>query len=75
MNPENETVADFEQIETQIVATARAIAGYYRELRKGMLPPELINHLVAEFARQWWTDFLGLNEQHVFIHHDPDGEE
>lgn len=74
MNQMNQDVADFEQIETDIVSTARAISGYYQELKKGKLPQELITHLTAEFARQWWTDALGLNEQHVFMHHE-DGEE
>lgn len=74
MKPENENIADFEQIETDIVATARAISGYYQELKKGDLPQSLVVHLTAEFARLWWTDALGLNEQHVFMHHE-DGEE
>lgn len=74
MNQMNQDVADFEFLETDIVATGRTIAGYYQELKKGDLPQALIVHLTAEFARQWWTSQLGLNEQHVFMHHE-DGDE
>jgi len=70
MNPINQDIADFEFVETDIVSTARAIAGYYRELRKGGIPERLAITLTAEFARQWWTEQLGLNEQHVFMHND-----
>lgn len=78
MNKTNQDVADFEQIETDIISTARAIAGYHNELVKGHLPPALIAQLTLDFSRQWWTSQLGLHEQHVYMHNDTDfieGEE
>lgn len=78
MKPENENIADFEFLESDIVATARAIAGYHNELRKGKLPAALVAQLTLDFSRQWWTSQLGLHEQHVFMHHDDgftEGEE
>ena len=70
MNTVNQTIADFEQLETEIVSTARAVAAYHRELRRNMIDHELSATLTLEFARQWWAGQLGLNEQHVFMHHD-----
>lgn len=72
MNVTNQILADFEQLETEITATAGAISAYYHTLRKNKLPPPLSETLTIEFARQWWTEQLGLNEQHVYMHNDMD---
>jgi len=72
VNRTNEVFADFEQLETEIIATARAIAAYYATLRSNGVPEQLNSNLTFEFARQWWTEQLGLNERHVFMHQPND---
>lgn len=76
MNKANQIVSEFEQLETEVISTAQAISAYFHALAKNRIPMSLATALTTEFARQWWTSQLGLNEQHVYMHNDfIEGEE
>lgn len=74
MNATNQILADYEQMETTVTGDARVVSAYYQQLKKDGLPSPLIQHLVIEFARQWWTNQLDLNSHHIYNHFGEDEE-
>lgn len=75
MNIPNQIVSVYEQLETEVTQAAKAIGSYHFQLSKERIPSATVETLTLEFARQWWTSQLGLNEQHVYMHGDEEGDE
>lgn len=70
MKPDNEIVADYEQLETEAVQVAKMIGNYHNQLKVAGLSLPLIETLVVHFADQYWISILELNAHHVYTHFD-----